>query len=388
MNLHEYQAKNLLSRFGLPILGSTLCYTPNEAKKGAENIGCKDTVSVIKAQVHAGGRGKAGGVKIAKNSDEAREVSSKILGMTLVTPQTGKEGKLVRKVLVEQGTSISKEYYLSLLIDRKNACVSIIASQEGGMEIEEVAHTNPEKILTIEVPFNLGLQQHNIRKIVAFLQLPKEAQSQFNSVMDTLYRAFLTLDCSMLEINPLILTADNKIIILDAKVAIDDNALYRQSEISSMMDYDEIDEREIQANQLGISYVALDGNIGCMVNGAGLAMATMDVIKMAGGEPANFLDVGGGASKETVTNSFKLILRDKSVKAILVNIFGGIMRCDVIAEGVVAAAKELNISVPLVVRLEGTNVDLGKKILAESGLKIIPADNMADAATKVVNSVK
>lgn len=392
MDLHEYQAKSVLRKFGLPVLKGIVAYTPREVKKAAVNLG-GGTV-VVKAQVHAGGRGKGGGVKLAKSPDEAFTVAEKILGMTLVTPQTGPKGKLVRKVLVDPATDIKREMYLSLLVDRASGCIAFIASAEGGMDIEEVAHKHPEKILKVLVKPESGLQDFHCRRLGTFLKigkeqaLPAQTQKQFFGVIRGLYDAFVKLDCSLLEINPLIETGDGSILLLDAKLSIDDNALFRQRELFEMIDYDEIDEREITAGEIGINYVALDGNIGCMVNGAGLAMATMDAIKMAGGEPANFLDVGGGATKEMVTEAFRLILKDSSVKGVLVNIFGGIMRCDVIAGGIIEAAKSLSINVPVVVRLKGTNVDIGKKMLADSGLKLIPADNMDDAAKKIVEAVK
>lgn len=386
MNLHEYQAKALLRKYDIPLLNGFLAYSPREVQKAAVNLG--GGVCVVKAQVHAGGRGKAGGVKLAKTPDEALEIGKQILGMTLVTPQTGEAGKLVKKVWVEQGVNIKKEFYLSLIVDRAAGCVSFIASREGGVEIEEVAAQHPEKVLTVQVRPESGLQDFHGRKIAFFLGIEKERMAAFLPVVKNLYRAFLGLDCSMLEVNPLIETAEGGFICLDAKVAIDENALFRQKESFNFMDYDEIDEREIRASQVGISYVALSGNIGCMVNGAGLAMSTMDMIKQAGGEPANFLDVGGGATVQQVTEAFKLILKDSAVKGILVNIFGGIMRCDVIANGVIEAARALDVKVPLVVRLEGTNVELGKELLAKSGLAIIPADDMADAAEKIVQAVR
>lgn len=388
MNLHEYQAKQLLRKFGVPLLQGFLAYTPREAQKAAVNL--NSPVSVVKAQVHAGGRGKAGGVKLAKSPAEAFAAAEKILGMTLVSPQTGPEGKLVRKVWVEQGTDIGREFYLSLLVDRAEGCITFIASAEGGMEIEEVAETHPEKILRVPVRPESGIQDFHCRAIASFLKIggDREKLAQFSHVVRALYAACVGLDCALLEINPLIETKSGQFICLDAKMAIEDNALFRQREAFQMMDYDEIDEREIRASELGISYVALSGNIGCMVNGAGLAMATMDMIKRAGGEPANFLDVGGGATKEMVTEAFKLILQDSSVKGVLVNIFGGIMRCDIIAGGIIEAAKALSITVPLVVRLKGTNVELGKEMLAKSGLAITPADDMADAATKIVAAVR
>ena len=385
MNLHEYQAKALLREFGVPLLRGYLAYTPREVQKAAVNLG-SGTV-VVKAQVHAGGRGKAGGVKLAKTPEEAQAKGEEIIGMKLVSPQTGPEGRLVRKVWVEEGVAIKKEYYLSLVVDRAKGCVSFIVSAEGGVEIEEVAEKEPEKVLNVAVSTESGLQDFHCRTISYFLGLDKNQGRKLGKVVAQLYKAFLSLDCSMLEINPLIETEDGDFICLDTKMAIDDNALFRQPAAYSFMDYDEIDSRELEADQLGISYVALDGNIGCMVNGAGLAMGTMDIIKQEGGTPANFLDVGGGATREMVTEAFKLILQDSAVKGVLVNIFGGIMRCDVIAEGIIEAAKTLNISVPLVVRLSGTNVDIGKKMLAESGLKITPADNMKDAAQKIVAAV-
>ncbi|MBL7661472.1 ADP-forming succinate--CoA ligase subunit beta [bacterium] len=385
MNLHEYQAKDFLGKFGLPVNPGFLCYTPREVKKAAVNLG--GGLTVVKAQIHAGGRGKGGGVKLAKTPNEAFSLGEKIIGMTLVSPQTGPQGRLVRKVWVEKASDIKREFYLSLIMNRESTCVSFIISAEGGMEIEEIAHKNPEKVLTVNVLPETGLQDFHIRSIGQFLKLDKDLQKKLTPVVKNLYRAFLELDCSMLEINPLIETTEGNFICLDAKMALDDNALYRQKDGFDRLDYDEIDEREIRAGELGINYIALDGNIGCMVNGAGLAMATMDIIKQAGGSPANFLDVGGGATKEMVTEAFKLILSDSSVKGILVNIFGGIMRCDVIAGGIIEAAKELSIKVPLVVRLKGTNVDIGKKMLADSGLKIIPADDMADAAKKIVAEV-
>ena len=386
MNLHEYQAKELLKDFGVPVLKGQLAYTPREAQKAAVNLG--GGVCVVKAQIHAGGRGKGGGVKVVKSPEAAYEAAEKIIGMHLVSPQTGPEGRLVRKVWVEAGANIKRELYLSLIVDRDNGCVSFIASAQGGMEIEEVAEHSPEKVLNVQVSPVSGLQDFHCRKICFFYGLDKDQTAKLIPVIKNLYRGFLALDCSLLEINPLIETASGEFICLDAKLSIDDNALYRQARANAYMDYDEVDERELVAGELGLSYVALSGNIGCMVNGAGLAMATMDIIKQAGGEPANFLDVGGGATKEKVTEAFKLILKDSAVKGILVNIFGGIMRCDVIAEGVIAAARELDVKVPLVVRLEGTNVELGKELLAKSGLKIIPADDMADAAKKIVAAVK
>lgn len=386
MNLHEYQAKSLLKQFSVPVLRGFLAYTPREVQKAAQNL--NTAVVVVKAQVHAGGRGKAGGVKIAKSPQEAFEKGQQILGMKLVSPQTGPAGKLVRKVWVEEGVNIAREFYVSLIVDRAEGSVAFIISAEGGVEIEEVAARSPEKVLKVSVAYESGLQGFHCRKIAYFLGLSKAQGDKLSKVLAVLYRAFLELDCSMLEVNPLIETKEGEFICLDAKVAIDDNALFRQRESFQFLDYDEIDERELRAGEVGINYIALDGNIGCMVNGAGLAMATMDIIQQAGGKPANFLDVGGGATKEMVTEAFKLILKDDSVKGVLVNIFGGIMRCDVIAEGIIEAAKGLGLKVPLVVRLEGTNVDIGKQLLNKSGLRITTADDMEDAAKKIVAAVK
>ncbi len=386
MNLHEYQAKQVLKRFGLPILNGHVCYTPGEAEAAADQLG--GGICVVKAQVHAGGRGKAGGVKLAKNSAEAHDAAAKILGMKLVTPQTGAAGKIVRKVYVEAGCAIAKEYYLSLLVDRAKRCVSIIASTEGGMEIEEVAHKTPDKILNVRVDPKVGLQAYQSSKLAIDLGIPVEARKHFVQVVKGLYTAFVDCDLALLEINPLVLTKENTFVLLDAKCALEDNAAFRQKAIHDMMDYDEQDPRDLRAQKYGLNYVGLDGNIGCLVNGAGLAMATMDIIKAFGGEPANFLDVGGGATKENVTEAFRILLSDTNVKGILVNIFGGIMKCDVIATGIIEAAKEVGLKVPLVVRLQGTNVDLGRKMLAESGLAITPADTMDDAAKKIVSLAK
>ncbi len=392
MNLHEYQGKIILKGYGVPVLPGFLAYTPREAQKAAVNLGLvngKSTgVCVVKAQVHAGGRGKAGGVKLAKSPDEAFSYAKSIIGMNLVSPQTGPEGVLVKKVYVEGGANIKHEYYLSLIVDRQRGCISAIASKEGGMEIEEVAEHSPEKILTLPITLESGFQEYHSRLVAKFLGIEGPLVSKFSKVFKSLYNAFKGTDCDLLEINPLIQTADGEFICLDAKMSIDDNALFRQRQAFNFLDYDEIDEREIRASEVGINYVALDGNIGCMVNGAGLAMATMDIVKQAGGEPANFLDVGGGATKEQVTEAFKLILKDAAVKGVFVNIFGGIMKCDVIASGVIEACKELKLEVPVVCRLQGTNVELGKKLLSESGLKIIPADDMDEAADAIVKAVR
>ncbi len=385
MNLHEYQAKQLLAKYGVPVLPGFLAYTPLEAQKASINMG--GNLCVVKAQVHAGGRGKAGGVKLAKTPQDAFQAASEILGMKLVTPQTGKDGKLVSKVWVEAGANIEKEFYFSILVDRANVAYSIVACAEGGTEIEEIAEKTPEKILNIEIKPESGLQGFHLRRLCKFYGLDKAQSKALNKVVVSLFNAFKGLDASMLEINPLLLTSEGDFIVLDAKVSIDENALFRQKDAFNMMDYEEIDDREIVANEVGLNYVALEGNIGCMVNGAGLAMATMDIIKQAGGEPANFLDVGGGANAEMVTKAFKLIVQDEAVKGIFVNIFGGIMRCDVIAEGIIQAAKTLDLKIPLVVRLRGTNVEIGKKMLEESGLKIASADEMDEAAKKIVELV-
>lgn len=386
MNLHEYQSKRLMACYGLPVLNGYVCYTPGEAEAAADNL--KTPVCVIKAQVHAGGRGKGGGVKLAKSSAEARAAAENIIGMKLVTPQTGEKGKLVRKVYVEAGCNIQREFYLSMLVDRVRKCISIVASTEGGMEIEEVAHRQPEKIITVAIDPRVGLQSFQTVGVLLKLGLSLELQAKFSELVRGLYTMFVENDLSLLEVNPLVLTKENTFVVLDAKCAVDDNALFRRPKLKEWMDYDEQDPRDLRAGKYGLSYVGLEGNIGCMVNGAGLAMATMDIIKHFGGQPANFLDVGGGASKETVTEAFKILLSDENVKGILVNIFGGIMKCDIIAGGIVEAAKELGVKVPLVVRLQGTNVDLGRKILAESGLQIAPADTMDDAAKKIVAAVK
>ncbi|RMG40640.1 MAG: ADP-forming succinate--CoA ligase subunit beta [Candidatus Dadabacteria bacterium] len=386
MNLHEYQSKQLMSAYGLPILDGVLCYTPGEVEAAVDNLG--GDLWVIKAQVHAGGRGKAGGVKLARSAEEARKLAESIIGMRLVTPQTGKAGKLVRKVYVEKGCNISKEFYLSMLVDRAAGNISIVASSEGGMDIEEVAEKSPDKIIRVGVNYGVGLLPFQCVQLGLRLGLNASQARKLSELLYPLYDMFLENDLSLLEINPLVLTAEDQFIVLDAKCSIDNNSLFRHPDLKELKDYDEIDPKDLQAGKHGLSYVALDGTIGCMVNGAGLAMATMDIIKHYGGSPANFLDVGGGASKETVTEAFKILLSDKNVRAILINIFGGIMKCDVIANGVVEAAKELGVNVPLVVRLQGTNVDLGRKILADSGLKITPAETMAEAAQAAVNAAK
>ncbi|KAB8038737.1 ADP-forming succinate--CoA ligase subunit beta [Silvanigrella paludirubra] len=392
MNIHEYQAKELLSRFGLSIPKGKLAYTATEAEWAARSLSCgKDgKVAVVKAQVHSGGRGKAGGVKLAKSPEEAFSIAEKMLGMTLITNQTGPQGKKVNKLLVAEGCDIDKEYYFALVVNRETATIGIMASTEGGMDIEEVAEKHPEKIITADIDPTVGLQEFTIRKLSLGLGfgLGTPLAKDFAKTLKGLYQAFLAYDCSMVEINPLVLTKQGNIAILDCKMSFDENALFRHQDIADLRDYEEDDARELEASKYGLSYVSLEGNIGCLVNGAGLAMATMDIIKQTGGQPSNFLDVGGGANQETVTQAFRIILRDKAVKGIFVNIFGGIMKCDVIANGIVAAAKELGLKVPLVVRLEGTNVELGKKILSESGLNILSASSMADGAQKIVNAVK
>ena len=386
MNIHEYQAKDLLRQYGVAVLNGKMATTPEAAQAAAEALGGQ--LCVVKAQIHAGGRGKAGGVKLAKTPQEARDIAAGLLGKNLVTHQTGPEGKEVQKVFVEQGCAIAKEFYLGMVLDRATSRVTVMASSEGGVEIEEVAARSPEKILREAVDPALGVGDFQGRKIAYGLGLPKEAIPKAVAFVRALYRAFIETDASLVEINPLVLTQDNDLIALDAKMGFDDNALYRQPDVRELRDVSEENEKEIAASKFDLSYIALDGDIGCMVNGAGLAMATMDIIKHYGAEPANFLDVGGGATTEKVTEAFKIILSDPKVKGVLVNIFGGIMRCDVVADGVVEAAKQVKLSVPLVVRLEGTNVEQGKQILAQSGLNIIPASDLADGAKKAVEAVR
>ena len=386
MNIHEYQAKELLKKFGVVVPKGGVAFTPDEAVKVAEGLG--GPVWVVKSQIHAGGRGKGGGVKVVKSLDDVRAEATRMLGMTLVTHQTGPAGKEVGRVYVEDGCDIARELYLSLLVDRATSRVTVISSTEGGMDIEEVAEATPEKILTVTIDPVTGMSGHHARNIAFGLGLEGKQVSSAVKFLLAMYKAFIDLDASMVEINPMVVTGAGEIIALDAKMNFDDNALYRHPEIEAMRDESEEDPAELEAGKYELNYVKLDGNIGCMVNGAGLAMATMDIIKLYGGEPANFLDVGGGATKERVTAAFKIILSDKNVEGILVNIFGGIMRCDVIAEGVVAAAKEVSLHVPLVVRLEGTNVELGRKILADSGLPIQSGENLADGASKIVKAVK
>jgi succinyl-CoA synthetase beta subunit len=386
MKIHEYQGKEILRQFGVPTPRGAACFSVDEAVAAAQAVG--GNVWVVKAQIHAGGRGKGGGVKVARSLDEVRHAAQQILGMHLVTHQTGKDGQVVRRLLIEEGAQIAKEFYLGMVIDRSQQRVALLASSEGGMEIEEVAAHHPEKIHKLWIDPVSGLLAADAAQIAKKIGLPDAAIAETVIVLQGLYRAFVEKDAMLAEINPLVLTADNRVVALDAKFNFDSNALYRHPEIVAYRDLDEEDAAEIEASKFDLSYISLDGDIGCLVNGAGLAMATMDIIKLYGGSPANFLDVGGGASKEKVTEAFKLMLKNPNLKAILVNIFGGIMKCDVIAEGVVAAAREVHLTVPLVVRLEGTNVELGKKILAESGLPIISGSDMADAAEKVVAAAR
>ncbi len=386
MNVHEYQAKAILRNFGVPVPEGHVVYNSNSARDWAKRLG--EGPYAVKAQIHAGGRGKGGGVKIAKTADEAKQFTRDMFGMTLVTPQTGPEGKIVKRVLIESGCNIADEFYVSFLVDRATDMVTLMASAEGGMDIEEVAAKTPEKLFFEAVDPVVGLTAFQARKVAFKLGFAIAQVKQAVPLLMNLYQTFVETDCSLLEINPLVLTDEGSLLCLDAKINFDENALFRHLRIRDLRDYDEEDPMEIEASQNDLSYIALDGNIGCMVNGAGLAMATMDIIKHYGGDPANFLDVGGGATIERVTEAFKIILSDEKVEGILVNIFGGIMKCDVIATGVIEGAKQVGVKVPLVVRLEGTNVDLGKKLLAESGLNIVSADGMADAAEKIVKAVK
>ena len=386
MNIHEYQAKTLLAKYGVAVPKGGVAYTAEEAEKVAR--GLSGPVYVVKAQIHAGGRGKGGGVKVTKSVDDAREAARKMIGMTLVTPQTGPQGKSVKRVYIEEGCDIKRELYLGMLVDRANGRITVMASTEGGMDIEEVAAKTPQKIFKVAVDPAAGFQAFHGRKLAFALGLEGKQVGEAGKFLAGLYRAFQETDMSLCEINPLVVTGDGRVMALDAKINFDDNALFRHKDVAELRDEDEEDKSELEAAKHGLNYIRLAGNIGCMVNGAGLAMATMDIIKLYGSAPANFLDVGGGATKERVTTAFKIILADPNVEGILVNIFGGIMRCDIIAEGVVAAAREVSLHVPLVVRLEGTNVELGKKILAQSGLPIVSADNLDDAAQKIVRAVK
>lgn len=387
MNIHEYQAKQILKKYGVKVPHGAVAEDPSQIDNAFKEL--KGTpVYVVKAQIHAGGRGKAGGVKVVKNEHEAKSIAHSMFGMKLVTHQTGPEGKIVNRVYIEQGSNIKKEYYLSLVVDPDTKSVCFIASTEGGMEIEEVAHKTPEKIHKLEIDPVTSIQAFHTRKLAYLLGLDHSLTKEFSSFVIALYKSFIDTDASQVEINPLVLTAEGEFVALDAKFNFDDNSLFRHQDIMSLRDETEEDPLEIRASKSSLNYVKMDGEIGCMVNGAGLAMATMDIIKLYGAAPANFLDVGGGATRERVTEAFKIILSDPNVKAILVNIFGGIMKCDIIAEGVVAAAKEIGLNLPLVVRLAGTNFELGKKILENSGLKILPANDLADAAQKVVAQIK
>jgi succinyl-CoA synthetase beta subunit len=384
MDVHEYQAKEILKRFGIPVPRGRVASASEEVVAIARELGGR---CVVKAQIHAGGRGKAGGVKLANDPQEAQRRAAEILGKALVTHQTGPQGRVVKRVLVEEGLNIERELYLGMVLDRVASRVSVIGSAEGGVEIEEVARKTPEKILKEMIDPAVGLLSFQCRRVAFALGLPNEKTGKLVSVMQALYRAYDENDCSLAEINPLVVTRDGEVIALDAKMNFDGNALFRHPEIVALRDVDEEDPREVEASRYGLSYISLEGNIGCMVNGAGLAMGTMDIIKFYGGEPANFLDVGGGADKEKVARAFKILLSDPRVRGVLINIFGGIMRCDVIAQGVVDAAREMSVRIPLVVRLQGTNVEAGRKILADSGLSIIPAETMAEAAEKIVKAV-
>jgi len=386
MNIHEYQAKAVLREFGVPVPRGVAAFSVDEAVKAAAELG--GPVWVVKAQIHAGGRGKAGGVKVVKSVDDVKKEATRILGSTLVTHQTGPQGKDVRRLYIEEGSAIAREFYLSALVDRTTSCVAFVVSTEGGMDIEQVAHDTPEKIVTLSIDPATGAMPHHGRRVAQTLGLSGDLGKQAESLIRKLYTAFVSKDMSLLEINPLVVTKNDQLICLDAKIGFDDNALYRHPDIVALRDLTEEDEKEIEASKFDLNYVALDGSIGCMVNGAGLAMATMDIIKLYGETPANFLDVGGSATKDRVAAAFKIITADPNVKGILVNIFGGIMKCDVIADGVVAAVKEVGLKVPLVVRLEGTNVDAGKKIIAQSGLDVLPADDLDDAAQKIVKAVQ
>jgi len=386
MNIHEFQAKQILGRFGAPVPKGKPASTPDEAAEAFEALG--QPRAVVKAQIHAGGRGKAGGVKLLSSAQEARDFAAKLLGKTLVTHQTGPQGRVVRRVYVEEASEVARELYLGMLVDRKAGLVSVIASTEGGMDIEEVAARTPEKIITEPLDPLLGVSPFLGRKIAFALGLKDRQVNQFAALLASIYKAFLETDASLVEINPLVVTKDGRVLCLDAKMSFDDNGLFRHPDVRELRDPNEEDPDETEAAKYDLSYVHLDGNIGCMVNGAGLAMATMDIVKVYGAEPANFLDVGGGANTEKVAAAFRILLSDQRVKGVLINIFGGIMRCDVLAQGVVEAARQVNLKVPLVVRMEGTNVEQGKKILAESGIKVIPASDMADAARRITQAIK
>ena len=386
MKIHEYQAKELFLHAGIPVPSGKAAFSVEEASSIAEELGSFPVV--IKAQIHAGGRGKGGGVRLANSPEEVKSTASRILDMNLITPQTGPEGKLVRKLLVEEGLNIARELYLSILPDRSTASIVIMASQAGGMDIEQVAAETPEKIIRVEVNPLVGIQAYQCREVAFGLNLGPEVIRPFNAMLTNLYKLFVSLDCSLVEINPLVVTEENSIIALDAKIDIDSNGLYRHKDLLELRDTDEEDPLEVEASRYNLNYINLSGNVGNMVNGAGLAMATMDIIKKAGAEPANFLDVGGGANAEMVENGFRIILADENVKAILINIFGGILRCDVLAEGVVQAAQKTGITVPVVIRMEGTNVEEGRRILADSGLNLTTAVDLKDAADKIAEIVK
>ena len=386
MNIHEHQAKDILKKFGAEVPNGEPIFSLDEINEKFKKI--KTDKVVLKAQIHAGGRGKAGGVKIVDNLEQLKEEAKNLLGKVLVTHQTGPQGREVKRLYIEEASDISKEFYLSCLVDRASSKIAFISSAEGGMDIEEVANKTPEKITTTRVSLSKGLTKEDITQILKPYQLPSESIEQAEKLIQSIFKALLNTDANLIEVNPLILTKENQVLCLDAKINFDANALYRHPDILELRDFDEEDPAEIEASKYDLAYIKLDGEIGCMVNGAGLAMATMDIIKLYGSEPANFLDVGGGATKEKVSAAFKIILSDKNVKGILINIFGGIMRCDVIAEGVIAAAKETNLSVPLVVRLAGTKFEEGKKILEQSGLKIIPANDLSEAAQKIVEAIK
>jgi len=385
MKIHEYQAKELFRKYNVPVPEGKAVFSVEEAKEAAKGLGGFPVV--VKAQIHAGGRGKGGGVKLAASMEEVETLANEILGMTLVTHQTGPEGKLVQKLLIESGQKIEKELYLSLLVDRATASVVIMASREGGMEIEKVAAETPERIIKVQVDPLMGIQGYQLRQVGFGLEIPAAAMKQFSGLLSNLYKFFVANDCSLVEINPLVLTSDNQVLALDAKVDFDSNALYRHKDLMELRDLDEEDPLEVEASKFNLNYINLDGNVGNIVNGAGLAMATMDIIKNAGATPANFMDVGGGASSEQVENALRIILADEKVKAVLINIFGGILRCDIFAQGVVDAARKTNINIPVVIRMEGTNVDEGKKILAQAGLDLTPAKDLSDAAMKIAAAV-
>ncbi len=386
MKIHEYQAKELFRNYAIPVPGSQIAFTADEAVKAAEDL--KGPKYVVKAQIHAGGRGKGGGVKVVDSLDGVREAAGQILGMQLVTHQTGPEGKKVKSVLIEEASNIASEKYLSIILDRATADMVIMVSPDGGMDIEEVAEKTPERLLKVHVHPTVGIQPFQIRKVVKFLGIPKEGMKEAGKLIANLYKLNMELDCSMVEINPLVVTAENRVFALDGKINFDSNALYRHKDILAFRDTDEEDPLELEASKYDLNYIKLDGNVGCLVNGAGLAMGTMDIIKFYGAEPANFLDVGGGADAESIENAFRILLSDKNVEAVLINIFGGILRCDLLAEGVVAAAKKLDMKIPLVIRMKGTNVEKGKEILAGSDLEFAVAETMKEAAEKVANLVK